>query len=109
VTIPRDGNYVWITALSKLMSGDLQCTWSAWFKSHYSDWPHMPDTFELTKWKVDHNALLVELVQERRALGERVYRETQNKFQVRLSDTITLEVRPTSRFFDTRRSRPNFL
>jgi len=69
-------------------------SWSAWFKSHYIDWPHMPDTFELAKWKVDHNALLLELIEQRRALGERVYREAQNKFQVRLSGTITLGGKP---------------
>ena len=54
----------------------------------------MPDTFELAKWKVDHNALLLELIEQRRALGERVYREAQNKFQVRLSGTITLGGKP---------------
>jgi hypothetical protein len=77
-----------------LMSGDLQCAWSAWFRSHYAEWLRMPNTFDSAKWKVDHNALLLKVVEDRRALGERVYRETQNSFRVRLSGTITLGGKP---------------
>jgi hypothetical protein len=46
------------------------------------------------QWKVEHNALLVKMVEERRPRGERVYRESQNNFKVRLSRTITLAGKP---------------
>ncbi len=76
------------------MAGDLQCTWSPWFKTHYTSYPKMPSTFELAQWQVDHNALLAKVVDERRAIGERLYKESQNSFQVRLSPTVSLGGKP---------------
>jgi|SRR5579859_365165 len=94
MTTPRDGNYVWVTWLSKLMASEVLCTWAPWFKAHYTGYAKAPGTFELAQWQVDHTQLLLELVEERRALGERIFKENQNKFQVRLSPTVKLSGTP---------------
>src|SRR5260370_37280129 len=94
MTTPRDEGYVWVTWLSKLMAAEVQCTWAAWFKTHYTGYAKAPSTFELAVWQVDHTQLLLELVEERRALGERTFKDNQNKFQVRVSPTVTLAGKP---------------
>ena len=32
MTRPRGGNYLWVTWLSRLMAGEVSCTWAAWFR-----------------------------------------------------------------------------
>jgi RecB family exonuclease len=114
-TTPRDSNYVWVTWLAKLMLGDVQCTWSSWFKTHFTGYPKMPSTFDLVQFTMDHNALVQEIARERRALGERVLIESQNSFNVKLSPTVTLGGKPdvvtiaadgTVRVFDAKTGSP---
>jgi hypothetical protein len=92
MTKPRDGLYVWVTWLSKLMSGEVQCHWGAWFKTHYTGYKTQPIDAQLASWTVDHNQYLTELINERKALGEITYKEDQNKFRVKRSSGLVIVV-----------------
>ncbi len=80
MTRPRSGVYIWVTWLSKLMAGEANCQWSAWFKSHHTDYAKVPGDFQLAVWTAEHTRLLDEVSKEREKQGETVYREGQNKF-----------------------------
>lgn len=91
---PRDGLYVWVTWLSKLMSGEVQCHWSAWFKTHYTDYRTQPIDAQLASWTVEHNQYLAELIKKRKSLGEITYKEAQNKFRVRRTSGLVIAGKP---------------
>ncbi|MBI4507833.1 MAG: PD-(D/E)XK nuclease family protein [Chloroflexi bacterium] len=90
----RDGVYVWVTWLAKLMAGEFTCQWSAWFRSHYTGYTRAPSDFQLAAWTAEHAQLLDELVRERAGVGEAVYREDQNRFRVRRSSGLRLAGKP---------------
>ena len=94
MTRPRDGLYVWVTWLSKLMSGEVQCHWGAWFRTHYSGYRTQPVDAQLANWTVEHNQHLAELISERKALGEVAYKEDQNRFRVRRASGLVIAGRP---------------
>ena len=94
MTRPRDGLYVWVTWLSKLMSGDVQCHWGAWFKTHYTGYRTQPVDAQLANWTVEHNQYLTDLAKERKALGEVIYKEDQNRFRVRRGSGLVIAGKP---------------
>jgi hypothetical protein len=94
MTKPREGLYAWVTWLSKLMAGEVQCHWGAWFKTHYTDYRTEPIDAKLAGWTVEHNQYLTELINERAALGEVIYKEDQNKFRVRRSSGLVIAGKP---------------
>ena len=57
-----NGPYIWVTWLSKLLSGESSCEWASWFKAQHDgdSWARMPSDFDLTKCLTDHTALLNE-------------------------------------------------
>jgi hypothetical protein len=91
---PREGLYVWVTWLSKLMAGEVNCHWGAWFKAHYTDYKTPPIDAQLASWTVEHNQYLTELINERKALGEITYKEDQNKFRVRRPSGLVIAGKP---------------
>ena len=94
MTKPRDGLYVWVTWLSRLMSGEVQCHWGAWFKTHYTGYKTQPIDAQLASWTVEHNQYLTDLINERKALGEITYKEDQNKFRVRRPSGLVIAGKP---------------
>ena len=94
MTKARDGLYVWVTWLSKLMSGEVQCHWGAWFKTHYTGYRTQPINAQLASWTVEHNQYLAELINKRKALGEITYKEDQNKFRVRRTSGLVIAGKP---------------
>jgi hypothetical protein len=80
VTRERNGVYVWVTWLSKLMAGETTCQWSPWFKAHHTEYGKAPGDFQLAAWTAEHTRILDEVSKEREKQGETVYREGQNKF-----------------------------
>jgi len=71
---PRTEPYIWTTWLTKLLVGEESCEWGAWFKAHSQSYDKVPDTFDRTKWQIEHTALL-------RDIREKL--ERQNNFRVR--------------------------
>ena len=55
--LPRDAPYIYVTWLAKLMSGEHQCFWAAWFKAHYSH-NKLLSRGSLESWQANHNDLL---------------------------------------------------
>ena len=88
--IRANGPYIWVTWLSKLLSGGSSCEWASWFKAqHYSDsWTRMASDFDLSKWLTAHTALLNESrgVWERR--GYSALTEGQNHFNLRGNSAV---------------------
>jgi len=83
VTRERSGVYIWVTWLSKLMAGEANCQWAAWFKAHHTDYAKVPGDFQLAAWTAEHTRLLDEVCKEREGVGETVYKEGQNKFHAK--------------------------
>lgn len=55
-----EGPYIWVTWLTRLLTGDNSCEWSSWFRSQHesSSWDKMPSDFDSVKWNLNHTALL---------------------------------------------------
>jgi len=94
MTRPRAGAYVWVTWLSRLMAGDIKCQWAPWFRTHYTDFSKAPSDFQLAGWTVEHTRLLDEVIREREALDEGVFKEDQNRFRVKRSSGLTISGKP---------------
>ena len=90
MTRKRSGSYVWVTWLSRLMAGEVQCAWAPWFRSHYTGYARSPSDFQLAQWQAEHTQLLLELESERELAGESVYKESQNRFQVRWPNRLVV-------------------
>jgi hypothetical protein len=91
---PRAGLYVWVTWLSHLMAGEVQCRWAPWFKTHYMSYERVPSNFQVAVWTVEHTQLLDEMVKERSAKNEGVYREDQNQFRVKRPSGLVISGKP---------------
>lgn len=72
---------VWITWLAKLLADELQCQWSAWFRSHYT-YEKLPSNFDSAKWIARHRRLVNQRVTYLEAEGYAVYVEGENWFEV---------------------------
>lgn len=89
----RDNVYVWITWLTKLIAGENQCEFQAWFKSHYKHEKVEKGGgggFNLTKWTVAHNELVHACRDELEAKGYKVTIEDQNSFRLRIPGNKTV-------------------
>ncbi len=79
--IKRSDPYIWVTWLTKLLAGESQCQWSAWYRAHHREYEKLPSNFDVAQWTVEHN----ELVQQRREQlsndGYDVYVEDENAFR----------------------------
>jgi hypothetical protein len=80
---PRNGSYVWITWLSKLMAGDTQCHWGAWFKAHNTDYKKMPSDFPRALWQVEHTKTLNELCDALKSEAISIFKKNKNKFTLK--------------------------
>lgn len=90
---PRDHPYVWATWVSRFMAGEVQCTWSTWFKAHYM-YERLPSDFNLAKWTAEHTELVREHDTALRAEGYKVLVEDQNAFRIRGRDEVMLSGKP---------------
>ena len=81
----ENGPYIWVTWLTKLMTGESSCEWAAWFKAHHEtrSWAKMPDSFDQTRWQMEHSARVVEVRDQWEADGYTVFTESQNAFALR--------------------------
>ncbi len=81
MSTPRPEPYMWITWLSKLMTGEISCEWQTWFKTHFTGYDKVPSDFDLAKWTVEHNMLLRELRLDLQKEAQYTYLEAQNQFR----------------------------
>jgi hypothetical protein len=81
--LPRTEPYIWTTWLTKLLVGEESCEWGAWFKAHNQSYDKVPDTFDRTKWQIEHTALLRDIREKLESESYAVFLERQNNFRVR--------------------------
>lgn len=72
---------VWVTWLSKLMAGELQCYWSIWFRTHYK-YEKLVSNFDSAQWNARHRALLDGRISDLQAEGWTVSVEGENWFEI---------------------------
>ena len=78
-TVPRQSAYIWVSWLTKLLSGEDQCWWAAWFKAHYK-FQKVKRDFDSAAWSAAHNDMLQKRVGALTADGAMCYLEDQNSF-----------------------------
>ena len=73
----RTNLYIWVTWLSKLLTGENSCEWASWFKARHERGSHptMPSTFDLANWQIGHTAAVTELRDRLDGEGRTVYIE----------------------------------
>lgn len=69
MAILRSDPYMWVTWLSKIMSGQTACQWQGWFQTHNQLTERHPQSFDLTGWKINHTRMLTEFVKKMTARG----------------------------------------
>jgi len=82
---PRRRPYLYVTWITKLLSGEAQCWGAAWHKAHYlyEKVPDAPDRAEFfRKYNLKHDAIVDRRAEELRAEGWTVRVEDANKFTV---------------------------
>ncbi|MCY4365694.1 MAG: PD-(D/E)XK nuclease family protein [Chloroflexi bacterium] len=91
----RGGPYIWITWLTKLLAGEVNCEWASWFKSQHegNSWERSSSGFDLVRWQVGHTDMLRRCAQEHRQQGYTVTMEGQNSFTLQ-GKTATLAGKP---------------
>src|SRR2546426_12613973 len=58
VAQPREGPYIWVTWLSKLLAGEAHCEWALWFKAHHKYDKRLDESFDLASWAARHAELV---------------------------------------------------
>lgn len=77
----RKKPYVWVTWLTKLVTGEQQCEYAAWLKAHYK-LDKAPSNFNSRKWNIEHTSLMHTRRDELESKGYVVKLEDQNNFKV---------------------------
>ena len=89
----RSSPYIWISWLSKLLSGPGGCEWAAWFKTHHvgSSWEKVPADF--THWHKEHNYLLERETKLLKEAGAQIQSGDATRFNLNLGK-VTLGGNP---------------
>ena len=114
MTEKRNGCYVWVTWLAKLMAGDVQCQWAPWFRSHYMGYTKAPSDFQQATWIVEHNKCLDDLCKGCTAQSLSYFKESQNSFTAKRGtmtiggkpDLIVLESDKSYTIYDVKTGQP---
>ncbi|UCF10857.1 MAG: hypothetical protein JSW65_04030 [Candidatus Bipolaricaulota bacterium] len=81
MTETRSEPYIWVTWLTKLLAGESQCEWSAWFRAHHTAYDKVPSDFDLASWTMDHNELVAARREQLLEDGYEVFIEDENAFK----------------------------
>ncbi len=84
---------VWVTWLTKLLTGENSCEWAAWFRTHVRSYRKVPNDFNALKWQLEHTNALNALLKRIEAPGRSAFIEDQNHFTLRGS-TAALSGKP---------------
>ncbi|MDE0207367.1 MAG: PD-(D/E)XK nuclease family protein [Candidatus Tectomicrobia bacterium] len=88
---PRDAPYVWVTWVSRLLAGDAQCSWAAWFRAHHM---YERQATDLTRWAAEHAAMVCEQAETLKKAAYSVLLEDQNRIRLRGQSGVTLGGKP---------------
>ena len=81
MAIGRGDPYIWVTWLTKLLSGESQCEWSAWFRAHHKDYDRLPTDLDVAAWTIEHGQLVRTRREQLLAEGYEVFVEDDNAFK----------------------------
>lgn len=90
---PREGPYVWVTWITKLMAGEIHCEWAAWFRAHHK-YTKLPSDFDLAQWTAQHTEMVRRRAETLRSEGSEVRLESQNAFRLTGRDGTVLAGKP---------------
>jgi CRISPR/Cas system-associated exonuclease Cas4 (RecB family) len=76
------------------MAGETPCQWSPWFKTHYTGYDKVPSGFQSAIWIAQHTEMVDKLAKQRLALGETVFKEEQNSFNVKRKSGLLVAGKP---------------
>ena len=81
----KEGPYIWVTWLTKLLTGDDSCEHASWFKTQFDakSWTKAERVTNLARWQVGHTDLKNAKAREFREQGYQVSHETQNHFTIK--------------------------
>ena len=85
--------YFWVSWLTKLLSGENECRWAAWFKSRYSYDKYDDGLFDSAAWSAEHSEMVTTRSAELIKKGYRVTIEGENDFKL-VGETATLAGKP---------------
>jgi len=94
MAVRRDDPYIWVTWLTKLLAGESQCEWSAWYRAHHKDYDKLPVEFDVARWTVEHNELVNVRREQLLDEGYDVYVEEDNAFKRRGRTGIVVSGKP---------------
>ena len=79
------GPYIWVSWLTRLLSGENSCEWAQWFKSQHDSatWTKVTSDFDQAAWVNRHTNLLISEQEKWEGKGYKVYREDQNSFYLK--------------------------
>lgn len=87
------GDYIWITWLAKLLSGETVCEWQYWLKTHYK-YEKLPEDKNLISWQTKHSRMLSELKRRILDSGRTPLVEDINSFKYNFKDICLIGGRP---------------
>jgi len=94
----RDFPYIFITWITKLLTGEQTCKWVAQLKSHHfaNSIPSVPSTFDSAKWNIEHTQLLHKTRKKLLSDWTEIFLESQNWFNLgeRGKNVATLSGKP---------------
>ena len=81
----KEGPYIWVTWLTKLLTGDDSCEHASWFKTQFdsNSWTRAERVTNLARWQVGHTDLKNAKAREFREQGYQVSHEAQNHFTIK--------------------------
>ena len=81
----KEGPYIWVTWLTKLLTGDDSCEHASWFKTQFDakSWTKAERVTNLARWQVGHTDLKNAKARELREQGYQVSHEAQNHFTIK--------------------------
>ena len=60
----RDGLYIWVTWLTRLLVGENSCEWAVWFRAQHEgwSWTKVLNGFDQVSWQLAHTIHVSELI-----------------------------------------------
>ncbi|MEO1211511.1 MAG: PD-(D/E)XK nuclease family protein [Cyanobacteria bacterium J06638_20] len=86
---PKQAPYIWVTWLAPLIDGANHCHWATWFQANYKFDKSTDEDF-FAEWRMKHESLLNQRVEELQQEGYDVYVEDENSFKITGKDKKTV-------------------
>lgn len=80
--ILRSKPYFWVSWLCPLLSGEDNCEYKVWLKSHYTSIEKLDSDFDSSKWNENHTALLMALKEEYSKISGKVLMEGETSWKM---------------------------